>query len=543
MHIRRFFLLALPLYVLTACVKGDFAAEQSSVSGDHDISGLAHGEIVIGERLDNPYSTENMRNAYSSLYPTRSRDVVETTHLYVRFLPENVEQLQLLEETGIVLYDYPLDYEIEVEGDYYMDPTLPEGSITWQYAVVEKDFDFPAVKHEVIEECCITEYDPETRSDGVDWDMIERESFRLTGNSEMLEPQTRAAKHLPKGRLTVSDSFTSASGCRGVSGVKVVANVFVKIARAYTDKDGYFTMDKTFRSKKVRYSIVFENKKKFSLGFNFVLVPASVSGLGRHSSDEIEMNFTMDKDPKTWRRSVVNNAFYDYYDMLCGDNSGVAVPPSNVRVWMFESMSDGLSLMMHHGAVWSSSVLGKIFPKIVPLLVMFSPDIVLGIKDYSSSSDLYERCWHELSHASHYSVVGNAFWDKYAVAAAANEVSGDIYGSGESKDDMYVGLAEMWAHYFANLLYNTVSGQENVPDDYWFKPRFLYDLEKHGLTASEIFALFAKDVKSIDGLGAKLLETYGDTYRGIFEEYFGEVDGLPEEDDDGPSVEYPQPWE
>ena len=34
---------------------------------------VAHEMIVLGGKLDNPYTTENVRKAYTSLYPTRSR--------------------------------------------------------------------------------------------------------------------------------------------------------------------------------------------------------------------------------------------------------------------------------------------------------------------------------------------------------------------------------------------------------------------------------------------------------------------------------------
>ena len=33
---------------------------------------LKHGKIVLGDRLDNPYKTENMARALKSLYPTKA---------------------------------------------------------------------------------------------------------------------------------------------------------------------------------------------------------------------------------------------------------------------------------------------------------------------------------------------------------------------------------------------------------------------------------------------------------------------------------------
>ena len=47
---------------------------------------LSHGRIVLGNRLENPYTTENVTKALASLYPTKAGRVeVEATDLYVRF--------------------------------------------------------------------------------------------------------------------------------------------------------------------------------------------------------------------------------------------------------------------------------------------------------------------------------------------------------------------------------------------------------------------------------------------------------------------------
>ena len=154
---RLILLLALPLIVLTACER-KLAADLDVGSGDDALSvpEQLHGKIVLGKRLENPYSTENMQAAYSSLYSTRSsRDVVSTTHLYVRFLPENEADFRLLESRGLVLFDYPLDYEIAVEGSYYHDPDIPEDMPTWLYTAVPVDYVFPDVEYEILEECYI----------------------------------------------------------------------------------------------------------------------------------------------------------------------------------------------------------------------------------------------------------------------------------------------------------------------------------------------------------------------------------------------------
>lgn len=78
------------------------------------------------------------------------------TELYVRFLPKDSTDLRILwEDEDLVLFDYPLDYEIAVEGSYYHDPDIPEDMPTWLYTAVPVDYVFPDVEYEILEECYI----------------------------------------------------------------------------------------------------------------------------------------------------------------------------------------------------------------------------------------------------------------------------------------------------------------------------------------------------------------------------------------------------
>ena len=95
-------------------------------------------EIVLGEKLNNPYSLSNMQAAYESLVRTKSGEGIEVEELeanwlYVRVLPKDSTDVSFLIDSGLELFDYPLDYEIEVYGNSYHDPSIPEDEITWQY--------------------------------------------------------------------------------------------------------------------------------------------------------------------------------------------------------------------------------------------------------------------------------------------------------------------------------------------------------------------------------------------------------------------------
>ena len=92
---------------------------------------LSHEMIVLGQKLDDPYSVKNVTRAIENLYPTKAGRVdVTPTDVYVRMLPKNSAEYQKLVDAGFELIDHPLDYQIVRDGDYYHDPEIGEEEIT-----------------------------------------------------------------------------------------------------------------------------------------------------------------------------------------------------------------------------------------------------------------------------------------------------------------------------------------------------------------------------------------------------------------------------
>ena len=269
-----FFKMMLPALVLVSCSKeGGSPVEVSPVSTKENVEVVAHDVIELGRKLENPYSVTNVGKALAALYPTRGEVSVPVTDYYVRFLPKDTVQFNLLSDLGVEMLDHPMDCEILRDGDYYHDPSVPEGEITWQYAVVPPDFDFPqGIRYEILEECFIPDEEVETRSPGdFDWNAVERMAVEVTGNNGLLEPETRA-KARPSGRITIVDDKLRSKKTVGVAGVKMVANVFVKIATTYTDENGNYEFSRKF-SARPRYRICFKNRVGFSIGLNLILIP------------------------------------------------------------------------------------------------------------------------------------------------------------------------------------------------------------------------------------------------------------------------------
>ncbi|MBP3661904.1 MAG: hypothetical protein J6J25_02230 [Bacteroidales bacterium] len=506
------FKLALMALMMMACSKEG----PSSVRDlDYDYGKeLAHEKIVLGERLENPYKTENITKALNMLYPTKADRVdVRTTDLYVRFLPATQAEYDTLSAMGLRLIDHPLDYAIAVEGDWYHDPEVSRDSITWQYAVVPTDFVFPDIRHEIIDECYLSENDAATRSDdGIDWDEVERQAYILTGNESMLEPQTRAAKSVrPKGRITIEDKHFNKGRPIGVAGVQVSCNSFVKFDDTYTDENGYYEMSKKYNSD-IRYRLIFKNKEGFSIGFNLILVPASVSTLGKASASGINMTVTKNSEDKLFKRCAANNAAYDYLKRCSASDLDITPPPAKLRLWLFHNLNVSSAVMMHHNTGLNKGLIRAFLGEYATLIKIFLPDLTIGVKDADDYRDIYSTTCHELAHASHFAEVETDYWDEYIHYIIESFITsgGMTYGDGTGSKAGYCEVGEMWAYYLESLIYKERYGG-NFPsfgNSYWFKPEIFRYLDDRGFSCGEIFSVLDEEVTSRKALERALIAEF-----------------------------------
>ena len=476
---------------------------------------LSHEMIVLGNKLEDPYSVENVTKALDALYPTRSgRTQVDPTDYYVRFLPADETEYERLEDLGLELMDHPLDYQIVKEGDYYHDPGVAEDAITWQYAVVPLDFAFPKdIVHEILDRCYLPEHDPGTRSgsDGIDWAAVERESFRLTGNADLLQPQTRASSK-PQGRITIVDDEANGGKAFGVAGVRIVANSFVKISTAYSDRDGYYSLSKSYSSS-VRYRLMFQNKKGFAIGVNLLLVPASMSALGKGAAEGIDVEITKESDRKLFARCTVNNAVYDYFERCDESDLNLPLPPSNLRIWLFQDLAVSSAAMLRQGVVMDSEVVSGFLGIYAQLIKTFLPDITLGLKGADAYSEIYSLASHEMAHASHFVRAGKEYWNNYVYYIMSSYIqTGKTYGVGTGKGAGYCEVGEMWGYYMQNRLFNDRYGgiMPVAGSSFWFYPQIFRYLDERGMTPSDIFQALAADVHGRDALRDRLLELFPD---------------------------------
>jgi len=106
--------------------------------------------VTLGNQLPNPYTVANMQQAYNILYG--QGQTLTANYKYVRFKPANQDELGILQnDENLDLQDYPMDYAIIQDGDYYQDPNLGTEDISWLYTVVPVSYSPPGdIQYEIL---------------------------------------------------------------------------------------------------------------------------------------------------------------------------------------------------------------------------------------------------------------------------------------------------------------------------------------------------------------------------------------------------------
>lgn len=216
--------------------------------------------VALGKKLENPYSVENMSKALYKLKNNDafakniSEDFIKTSHLYIKFNPKTEEELSRLKlDSTLVLYPYPLDYEIPVTLDYVIN-TIED--IVPYYAAVPVDKQLPVdIEYEILERLFIPdeEKDVEDKASKINKEQesfVQRlvdKSLELTGNieGESVDIEGRRSSWRPAGRITMEDNDLRRNV--GVEGLRVRARRWFTTHTGIVDANGYYTCDGTFK--------------------------------------------------------------------------------------------------------------------------------------------------------------------------------------------------------------------------------------------------------------------------------------------------------
>jgi hypothetical protein len=212
-----FYIFALVAFTLTSCEKNEIV---SNLDGENSITSEGGKRsirpVILGEQKKNPFSLENMKIALDTLkkmvsesdqtaFKAKAVDEIEleTTDLYVRFLPQDSAQYkQLMNDTTLTLFDFPLDYEITQSGDYYQDPTLKK-PFTWYYTTVKPGY-IPhiGIRYEVLENLFIPEHSEYYSEELISEPENARQSSRKKISTETIDTNIFNALYVISFKLT-----------------------------------------------------------------------------------------------------------------------------------------------------------------------------------------------------------------------------------------------------------------------------------------------------------------------------------------------------
>ncbi|MCF6213955.1 MAG: hypothetical protein L3J45_08020 [Flavobacteriaceae bacterium] len=480
--------------VFNSCYRDEGILKQNELSLSEQMNNSGLKSIVLGKKLENPYTVDNMRKAYKILkeksktlnksYASKTLSDsldIETTDYYVKFWIENDAQKTLLIADSLNLSIIPLDVEIEQEGDSFVDDNTEIEKGQWLYTSVVKNYQFhPEIKYEIIEDLFLIEESDVAEDDASSTTTIagksgisksflydlEDEALKLTDNyTERKEKNNNGnianrRKATPKGFVKVMNTVTRVSD--PVIGVKVKTRRWFKWAKGWTNAQGYYKVNRGYR-RSVHYTVVFKNTRGFKIWSSLISISSARYRLGKQSKYGYDINFATSS--AGWRWATVNNATVKYLNYCT--QFGIGLPPSNLRIvasrkdngtgatpmlrhtWGLMGFRSNSDLISFLGKSSSISVVGNTLWLVLRFVI---PDVIIAANASQGTDGVFETTFHELAHASHFAKVGSGYWIKYINYIITYGKKSNPYGDGHGYNSGYAGVGEMWGYYIGARL-------------------------------------------------------------------------------------------
>jgi len=463
-----------------------------AAEGDKRIEEQGRKKIILGQKLENPYSVENLQNAFESFNRTTrnsqfQKRIVRASHKYIKISPSTEKHLIELEkidaEGVLVLHDMPLDYEIIQEGDYFVNPKHEKDLFHPVYTVIPVNYSLPiGLPYEVLEqvyEPTEAEYEVETIAlNAAGW----RNEVDCTGslvicdetnlsldstnaNSERLFGR----RYRPHGYVMVRNTETNQPQALRQAKISIGRGIWWRYT--HTDDNGHFTSPKKYRGKvriraKWRSNIATVRKSWNELlgvqvSDHLMTIKRNTNGRTKH----IEFG-----DDRLWYKGTVHNALVKYNDYAL--NNGINKPIVNANVWVWKNGDDvGATPMLfkyrHLASIATVAGIGQsnLWDVLVNAIAAFAidllpsrlhPDIIFsGLKGRNNTNgsvntaEIEQRVFHEAAHYSHASQAGAWNWARLFASELSNSIlEGDSYVDGSEPSftaARQISLAEGWA--------------------------------------------------------------------------------------------------
>ena len=354
----------------------------------------------LGKQLKNPYSVNNMKQAWSNIRASNASankignaEELTATHLYIKFAPANDEELDLLlKDSSINFYDHPLDYEIIHSGTYYHDPELPSTQPTFQYAAIKVNQNYPShIAHEILSELYIP-LEAGTSSnlsksilENSLADLLEEEALKISGNLEGSSNEeqitlNKKKKWRPAGRIRVWDD--NVGNYVAMQGVEVRANRWFTTHKGITNSSGYYSCDGTFK-RDANYSIKWER-------YQFLIRDKALSAAKYNGPKKKgDWNLNIRNGAQEFYATIFRAAHHYYYK----DIKGLRRPPQNgtlktqMKIRAYNEKNDDKN---------GSHKEERRFLGLGSQIKIWNPQ--------NSSRSIYGTTIHELAHASHWNM-------------------------------------------------------------------------------------------------------------------------------------------
>jgi hypothetical protein len=498
---------------------GGSAACREELEPDWYVDSVLTQTILGFQLIGNPYSVGNMQQASINLYGNTNG--ITANKKYVRFRPMNEEQTQILQESELNLFDYPLDREVLEEGDYYLQPGMTEQDYPWLYTMVDMDYQPPAgITYEVLQTVYVPAIDI--------W--LENEAFRITGNP--VNDSCGVVPNLltPPCEIDPCGPTCDPAGCGGgppgggggggsdikkpaglievwdsnfginvpVRQTRVVARRWFKVDAVYTNDQGRYQCTKRFKNK-VNIFIKFLNNnihvsRLMGNPVSHSLFPIK-RGIGIYSGNLNNINFVFargnsvfSRTYRHWWAAQLMNAQLEYNAMAAGQTigqlsfgklrvaltrfgflqGGGATPMNSHRAWSGYPTSDyikyyfSMPVSPDAALIYNALFNGQLF-RFMDMGLGYRTDVLW------TSNQVKDLMYHEMTHAALFAKVGEAwhndlvYSESFTINKYVLQPANQPYGLGDDGTiSDIISVGESWAEHVAQVFCNIRYGALNT---------------------------------------------------------------------------------
>ena len=410
--------------------------------------------MVLGNKLNNPYTLSNMKKAFEVLGSAKAKTLTYN-RIYVKLLPQTQEQvLDFLtnENVNRCISEYPVDYEILKEGNIYFDPKVSSDTfIKPYYCVANSIADIPNVPYQILEYGYVPT-DLEENVEEMAWKIA---GYDLDSINDMTPSSSKIIgkyKYYPEGYVDVLRSPTTQY--TPVRNKSLLMTTFFVWSYVRTSSTGYFKSSKKFIVKVPVHIRQWNQEYKI---FGHSLWDKIGTATKANSNPNTHYRIGTG-DRGAYNKAVLNNTFFDYND-YCNSaqgGQGSIIKLDDIWYWIPITKDRGGTTVLKHKFNFSSSEL--YYSNVLGTAI--TNDIALRYWHDNSYQNKQNLMFHEFSHYSHAMKAGRAYWKDVVVSEAENiaytlTTTKDPYRDGvhpTSGGADQIGLAESWAEFMGAVI-------------------------------------------------------------------------------------------